>query len=257
MTGIGLSAHRDAQPVVRMQPDIQNQGYAAGVAAAMAAGRLGCGTSTSAPATTPGGDRQSARERPYRRGLAPSRTSGGRGGEGGGRRLARAWPSCWASPADFLPLLASTTGQPRADQGRLCQGPGDAWRRHRPGDTLAEIDQAEDGTRHPTGDPKQRSPVRHSRSDHQPPGQHPDGDRADGSHGGRAGGAENVGQTRSAQLVQPSSRGTTGAWNGSATPGAAKPLAELLRQPGWEDTRSRPIKDVDSEKMDRTRPPAS
>jgi hypothetical protein len=37
VTGIGLSAHRDAQPVVRMQPDIQNQGYAAGAAAAMAA----------------------------------------------------------------------------------------------------------------------------------------------------------------------------------------------------------------------------
>ena len=37
VTGIALSAHRDAQPVVRMQPDIQNQGYAAGVAAAMAA----------------------------------------------------------------------------------------------------------------------------------------------------------------------------------------------------------------------------
>ena len=37
VTGIGLSADRDAQPVVRMQPDIQNQGYAAGAAAAMAA----------------------------------------------------------------------------------------------------------------------------------------------------------------------------------------------------------------------------
>ena len=35
--GIGISAHRDAQPIVRMQPDVQNQGYAAGVAAAMAA----------------------------------------------------------------------------------------------------------------------------------------------------------------------------------------------------------------------------
>jgi len=37
VTGIGLSAHRDAQPIVRMQPDVQNQGYAAGAAAAMAA----------------------------------------------------------------------------------------------------------------------------------------------------------------------------------------------------------------------------
>lgn len=35
--GLGLSAHRDAMPILRMQPDIQNQGYAAGVAAAMAA----------------------------------------------------------------------------------------------------------------------------------------------------------------------------------------------------------------------------
>jgi len=37
VTGLGISAHRDAVPVTRMQPDIQNQGYAAGVAAAMAA----------------------------------------------------------------------------------------------------------------------------------------------------------------------------------------------------------------------------
>ena len=36
VSGIGLSAHRDAQPMVRMQPDVQNQGYAAGVAATMA-----------------------------------------------------------------------------------------------------------------------------------------------------------------------------------------------------------------------------
>ena len=37
VVGLGLSAHRDAVPVIRMQPDIQNGGYAAGVAAAMAA----------------------------------------------------------------------------------------------------------------------------------------------------------------------------------------------------------------------------
>ncbi|NQT00689.1 MAG: FAD-dependent oxidoreductase [Planctomycetes bacterium] len=36
VTGLGVSAHRDAMPVIRMQPDIQNQGYAAGLAAAMA-----------------------------------------------------------------------------------------------------------------------------------------------------------------------------------------------------------------------------
>ena len=36
VTGLGVSAHRDAMPVIRMQPDIQNQGYAAGMAAAMA-----------------------------------------------------------------------------------------------------------------------------------------------------------------------------------------------------------------------------
>ena len=35
--GLGISAHRDALPVLRMQPDIQNHGYAAGVAAAWAA----------------------------------------------------------------------------------------------------------------------------------------------------------------------------------------------------------------------------
>jgi lysophospholipase L1-like esterase len=36
VTGLGISAHRDAMPILRMQPDIQNQGYGAGVAAAMA-----------------------------------------------------------------------------------------------------------------------------------------------------------------------------------------------------------------------------
>ena len=35
VTGLGISAHRDALPVIRMQPDVQNQGYAAGRAAAM------------------------------------------------------------------------------------------------------------------------------------------------------------------------------------------------------------------------------
>jgi hypothetical protein len=37
VTGLGISAHRDAIPILRMQPDVQNQGYAAGAAAAMAA----------------------------------------------------------------------------------------------------------------------------------------------------------------------------------------------------------------------------
>jgi hypothetical protein len=37
VTGLGISAHRDAIPIVRMQPGVQNQGYAAGVAAAMSA----------------------------------------------------------------------------------------------------------------------------------------------------------------------------------------------------------------------------
>jgi flavin-dependent dehydrogenase len=37
VTGLGVSAHRDAMPVIRMQADIQNQGYAAGIAAAIAA----------------------------------------------------------------------------------------------------------------------------------------------------------------------------------------------------------------------------
>ena len=37
VVGLGLSVHRDAVPVVRMQPDVQNLGYAAGCAAAMAA----------------------------------------------------------------------------------------------------------------------------------------------------------------------------------------------------------------------------
>jgi hypothetical protein len=37
--GLGISVHRDAVPLIRMQPDIQNHGYAAGLAAAMAAKR--------------------------------------------------------------------------------------------------------------------------------------------------------------------------------------------------------------------------
>lgn len=37
VTGLGISADRDAVPVIRMQADVQNQGYAAGVACAMAA----------------------------------------------------------------------------------------------------------------------------------------------------------------------------------------------------------------------------
>jgi len=37
VTGLAVSAHRDAIPVIRMQPCVQNQGYAAGVAAAMSA----------------------------------------------------------------------------------------------------------------------------------------------------------------------------------------------------------------------------
>ena len=39
--GLGMSAHRDAMPVLRMQADLQNQGYAAGLAAAQAV-RCGC-----------------------------------------------------------------------------------------------------------------------------------------------------------------------------------------------------------------------
>ena len=43
VTGLGVSAHRDALPCIRMQADVQNQGYAAGVAAAMIA-KKGCAT---------------------------------------------------------------------------------------------------------------------------------------------------------------------------------------------------------------------
>jgi flavin-dependent dehydrogenase len=37
VTGLGISVHRDAVPLTRMQPDIQNQGYSAGLIAATAA----------------------------------------------------------------------------------------------------------------------------------------------------------------------------------------------------------------------------
>ncbi len=36
VTGLAVSADRDVMPVIRMQPDVQNQGYAAGIAAATA-----------------------------------------------------------------------------------------------------------------------------------------------------------------------------------------------------------------------------
>jgi len=39
VTGLGASAHRDAMPVIRMQPCLQNQGYAVGRAAATAAAK--------------------------------------------------------------------------------------------------------------------------------------------------------------------------------------------------------------------------
>ncbi|MEK7413869.1 MAG: FAD-dependent oxidoreductase, partial [Planctomycetota bacterium] len=41
VTGLGMGCHRDALPVVRMQPDVQNAGYAAGICAAWAAQRHG------------------------------------------------------------------------------------------------------------------------------------------------------------------------------------------------------------------------
>jgi len=41
VTGLGMSVHRDAVPLTRMQPDVQNQGYAAGLAAAMIAAGSG------------------------------------------------------------------------------------------------------------------------------------------------------------------------------------------------------------------------
>ena len=40
VTGLGMSAHGDAMPVMRMQADVQNQGYAAGKASALAAEEL-------------------------------------------------------------------------------------------------------------------------------------------------------------------------------------------------------------------------
>ena len=43
VTGLGISMHRDAVPLTRMQADVQNQGYAAGLAAATIA-RTGGGT---------------------------------------------------------------------------------------------------------------------------------------------------------------------------------------------------------------------
>ncbi len=36
VTGLAVSAHRDCLPLIRMQPDVHNQGYAAGLAAALA-----------------------------------------------------------------------------------------------------------------------------------------------------------------------------------------------------------------------------
>ncbi len=43
VTGLGMSAHRDVLPVVRMQADVQNAGFSAGVAVALAV-KIGVGT---------------------------------------------------------------------------------------------------------------------------------------------------------------------------------------------------------------------
>ena len=59
VAGLGISAHRDAMPIIRMQPDVQNMGYVAGVAAATAS-RVsprspgwGTGTTRRRPTSTP------------------------------------------------------------------------------------------------------------------------------------------------------------------------------------------------------------
>ncbi len=73
VTGLGVSAHRDVMPVIRMQPDVQNQGYAAGVAAATAA-REGKGLRRDrhpSIAAASRSERQPARGSPHTGGLLP------------------------------------------------------------------------------------------------------------------------------------------------------------------------------------------
>ena len=97
VSGIGISAQRDAQPLVRMQPDVQNQGYAAGVAAAMAARagtslrqidvRTWCRSATSRPRFSSSRTRIRCPSRGWPKRWRKSST------------IRPAWPSCLASPS--------------------------------------------------------------------------------------------------------------------------------------------------------------
>ena len=97
VTGLGVSAHRDAMPVIRMQADVQNQGYACGHAAAMVAKSTATirNVDLKAPAATPGRSGRAAQRRSARKGLVPAsqgegRRGGGRSAQARGRRRPRA-----------------------------------------------------------------------------------------------------------------------------------------------------------------------
>ena len=92
VTGLSISAHRDAVPLIRMQPDIQNGGYAAGVAAAMAA-EAGDRAAEHRPqeiAAAPGRDRQPAGHRAGGQGLVSAAGRADRPAVDGSRRTAAA-----------------------------------------------------------------------------------------------------------------------------------------------------------------------
>ena len=130
--GLGISAHRDALPVVRMQPDVQNQGYAAGLAAAQAV-RAGC-----TPRQLPVRPLQQAL---VEKGILPARVLAETDAFPGPANTAAASPVpidthrelglVFADPAGYLPRLrrdyaADTDGERRRRLAQLLALLGDA-----------------------------------------------------------------------------------------------------------------------------------
>ena len=107
--GLGLSAHRDALPLVRMQPDMQNLGYALGVAAATSAksGRLMPQHRHPRFPAALDRDRQSAGA--GARGRRFLSVAGRDGGQGGGKRQGR-FPRRRRAPGPARAVVAALAG---------------------------------------------------------------------------------------------------------------------------------------------------
>jgi len=136
VTGLAVSAQRDAMPLIRMQPDVQNQGYAMGIAAAMVARssgtirsvdlrglqkqlvRIGClpeqvlSDKDSLPLP-----REKVAEAVAALGLPAPETKAGNSKPEMARRLALA--AVFAQPQDALPLLEKAYAAAADEDARL------------------------------------------------------------------------------------------------------------------------------------------